>query len=63
MDANVTYNLTDDVSWTLEASNLTRSMTRLYMMEGFTSSGAARNFNRSWYLSDVRYTSQLRVKF
>lgn len=63
LDANVTYNLTDDISWTLEASNLTRTTTRLYMMEGTTSSGKERLFNRSWYLSDVRYTSQLRVKF
>lgn len=63
LDANITYNLTDNISWTLEASNLTRAVTRLYMMEGFTSSGEKRQFNRSWYLSDVRYTSQLRVKF
>ncbi|GAA0581600.1 TonB-dependent receptor [Rhizomicrobium electricum] len=63
LDANVTYNLTDNVSWTLEASNLTRSVTRLYMMEGYTSSGKERLFNRSWYLADTRYTSQIRVKF
>ena len=63
LDANVTYNLTDDIAWTLEASNLTRSVTRLYMMEGFTSSGKERLFNRSWYLADTRYTTQIRVKF
>jgi iron complex outermembrane recepter protein len=63
LDANITYNLTDNVSWTLEASNLTRSVTRLYMMEGYTSSGKERLFNRSWYLADTRYTTQIRVKF
>jgi len=63
LDANVTYNLTDNISWTLEASNLTRSVTRLYMMEGLKSDGSQRLFNRSWYLADTRYTTQIRVKF
>jgi len=63
LDANLTYNLTDDVAWTLEASNLTHTVTRLYMMEGYTSSGEKRLFNRSWYQSDTRYTTQIRVKF
>jgi iron complex outermembrane recepter protein len=63
LDANLTYNLTDNISWTLEASNLTRSVTRLFMMEGYTDSGAKRLYNRSWYQSDTRYTSQIRVKF
>ena len=63
LDANLTYNLTDNVSWTLEASNLTRSTTRLYMMEGYTSSGSKRLENRSWYMADTRYTTQLRIKF
>lgn len=63
LDANVSYNLTDNVSWTLEASNLTRTVTRLYMMEGYTDSGKERLFNRSWYRADTRYTTQIRVKF
>ena len=63
LDANLTYNLTDNVSWTFEASNLTRSVTRLYMMEGLTSSGSQRLLNRSWYVADTRYTTQLRLKF
>lgn len=63
LDANITYQLTDNISWTVEASNLTRAVTRLYMMEGYTSSGKERLFNRSWYLADTRYTSQIRVKF
>ncbi len=62
LDANVTYNLTDDIAWTLEASNLTRTVTRLYMMEGYDSNGKPRLFNRSWYLADTRYTTQIRVK-
>lgn len=57
LDWNMTYNLTDDVSWTLEASNLTKSTTRLYMGEG------ERRVNRSWYVADTRYTTQLRFKF
>jgi TonB-dependent receptor len=63
LDANVSYNLTDDIVWTLEASNLTRTVTRLYMDEGTTDSGSRRLLNRSWYRADTRYTTQLRVKF
>lgn len=63
LDANLTYNLTDDVSWTMEASNLTRATTRLYMDEGAMVSGEHRLLNRSWYMADTRYTMQLRVKF
>lgn len=57
LDMNMTYKLSDDISWTLEASNLTQSTTRLYMGTG------DRRVNRSWYLADTRYTTQIRMKF
>lgn len=62
LDANLSYNITSNISWTIEASNLTHSVTRLYMDEGRTDDGAKRLVNRSWYTADTRYTMQLRVK-
>lgn len=63
LDANLSYNLTSNISWTLEASNLTREVTRLYMDEGKMDNGEHRLLNRSWYMADTRYTTQLRFKF
>jgi TonB-dependent receptor len=57
LDANFTYSLTDDVDWTVEASNLTKTVARLFMGVG------GHRENRSWYTADTRYTMQLRVKF
>jgi iron complex outermembrane recepter protein len=57
LDLNFTYSLTDNVAWTLEASNLMQEVSRLYM-----GIGSERN-NRSWYVADTRYTTQIRVKF
>ncbi len=57
LDANLTLSLTDNVQWTLMASNLTKTVARLYMGVG------DHRENRSWYTADTRYSSQLRVKF
>lgn len=57
LDANFTYSLTDNIDWTVEASNLTKAVARLFMGVG------AHRENRSWYTADTRYTMQLRVKF
>jgi iron complex outermembrane recepter protein len=57
LDANLSYSLTDNVTWTIEASNLTKETARLYMGVG------DHRENRSWYTADTRYTTQLRVKF
>jgi TonB-dependent receptor len=57
LDANLTLTLTDNVEWTFQASNLTKTVARLYMGVG------DHRENRSWYTADTRYTSQLRVKF
>jgi TonB-dependent receptor len=57
LDANMTYTLTDNVTWSIEASNLTKEIARLYMGVG------NRRENRSWYTADTRYTTQIRVKF
>jgi|GEM_PF-456322 len=57
LDANLTLTLTDNVQWTFQASNLTKTVARLYMGVG------DHRENRSWYTADTRYTSQLRVKF
>jgi hypothetical protein len=53
----MTYTLTDNVTWSIEASNLTKEIARLYMGVG------NRRENRSWYTADTRYTTQIRVKF
>jgi len=57
LDANMTLTLTDNITWSIEASNLTKEIARLYMGVG------DRRENRSWYTADTRYTSQLRYKF
>ena len=57
LDANLTLSLTDSIQWTLQASNLTKTVARLYMGVG------DHRENRSWYTADTRYSSQLRVKF
>lgn len=57
LDASMTYTLTDNVTWSLEASNLTKEVARLYMGVG------DHRVNRSWYTADTRYTTQLRLKF
>jgi TonB-dependent receptor len=57
LDANLALTLTDNIEWTLQASNLTKTVARLYMGVG------NHRENRSWYTADTRYTSQLRVKF
>lgn len=57
LDANLALTLTDNVEWTFQASNLTKTVARLYMGVG------NHRENRSWYTADTRYTSQLRVKF
>jgi TonB-dependent receptor len=57
LDASLTYDLTDNVQWSVQASNLTKEIARLFMGDG------PHRVNRSWYTADTRYTSQLRVKF
>jgi TonB-dependent receptor len=57
LDASLTYDLTDDIQWSVQASNLTKEIARLFMGDG------NHRVNRSWYTADTRYTSQLRVKF
>jgi iron complex outermembrane recepter protein len=57
LDASVTVDLTDSIQWSIQASNLTKEIARLFMGDG------PQRVNRSWYTADTRYTSQLRVKF
>jgi TonB-dependent receptor len=57
LDANLALSLTDDIQWTFQASNLTKTVARVYMGTG------DQKVNRSWYTADTRYTSQIRVKF
>jgi hypothetical protein len=57
LDANLTYRLSSNVTWVLQGSNLTRPATRLYMGAG------SQVYNRSWYTSDRRYTTTLRVTY
>lgn len=57
LDANLTYRLSSNVIWVLQGSNLTRPATRLYMGAG------SQVYNRSWYTSDRRYTTTLRVTY
>jgi TonB-dependent receptor len=57
LDANLAYDLTDNITWSVQASNLTKEVARLYMGAG------NHRENRSWYAADTRYTSQLRLKF
>lgn len=57
LDASLTYDLTDNIQWTVQASNLTKEVARLFMGVG------NHRENRSWYTADTRYTSQLRVRF
>lgn len=63
LDANMSYQLADNISLTMEASNLTRSTARLYMDETEVGSGTQRLENRSWYQADTRYSMNLRMKF
>ncbi len=57
LDASLTLTLTDNISWSFQASNLTKEVARLYMGVG------NHRVNRSWYTADTRYSSQLRWKF
>ncbi len=57
LDASLTYDLTDNIQWSVQASNLTKEVARLFMGVG------NHRENRSWYTADTRYTSQLSVKF
>jgi TonB-dependent receptor len=57
LDASMTIDLTDTIQWSIQASNLTKEIARLFMGDG------PQRVNRSWYTADTRYTSQLRVKF
>jgi iron complex outermembrane receptor protein len=57
VDANLSYRINSHVTWVLQGSNLTQPTVRLYMGAG------AQTYNRSWYTSDRRYTTSLRITF
>ena len=57
LDGSFSYRLNSKLTWVLQASNLTDTVTRLYM--GWGSDKA----NRSWYTADRRYTMALRFQF
>lgn len=57
LDASFSFKLTDHVTWVLQGSNLLQPTVRLYMGVGDG------RYNRSWYTSDRRYTTSLRITF
>jgi iron complex outermembrane receptor protein len=57
LDGNITYKLSNRVSWVLEASNITKETQRLYMGVGDEKT------NRSWYTADRRYTTAIHFSF
>ena len=57
LDATIQYKLTDQFTWSLQASNLTDATTQLYMGTG------KQQYNRSWYTADRRYETALHYAF
>jgi len=57
LDGNITYRFDPHLTGVLEASNLTKTVTRLYMGDG------DQKANRSWYTADRRYRVALRFSY
>ncbi len=57
LDGNFSYKLNSRITWVVQASNMTDTVTRLYMGVG------AERTNRSWYTADRRYSTALRWSF
>jgi iron complex outermembrane recepter protein len=57
LDGNLSYKISNRITWVLEASNLTKETERLYMGVG------SERANRSWYTADRRYTTAVRFNF
>ena len=57
LDANLSYKVSNRITWVLEGANLTKETQRLYMGVG------DERTNRSWYTADRRYTTALHFNF
>ncbi len=57
LDANFQWKLNKNITWVIQGSNLTDTVTRLYMGVG------AERANRSWYTADRRFSTALRWNF
>ena len=57
LDANFQWKLNKNITWVIQGSNLTDTVTRLYMGAG------AERANRSWYTADRRYSTAIRWNF
>ncbi|AJP70765.1 TonB-dependent receptor [Sphingomonas hengshuiensis] len=55
LDVNFSYKISDNVTWVVQGANLTQPTVRLYMGTG------TGRYNRSWYTSDRRYTTSIRI--